>query len=80
MPVKMICAEEEYGKCKDLKREDVGMLMDWASKQPHLPKISGNVIVRFVLFRNGFVFCRAAGDLVPSQLFLQHRSGEGDFG
>ena len=34
-------AEDEYAKNPEIKREDVESLQKWASKQPHLPTISG---------------------------------------
>lgn len=46
-PVKRISYEEEKKKNPELKDSDVQILKDWATKQPHLPKISD---VEYVLF------------------------------
>lgn len=49
--MKTISVEEEYAKNKDLKPEDVKNLMNWAQKQPHLPKISGmNIMTKLLIF------------------------------
>lgn len=42
MPLKHASVDVEYEKNKELKREDVQALLDWAEKQPHLPTITGN--------------------------------------
>lgn len=41
MAYTFVDVEEEYKRNKELKREDVSMLKDWADKQPHLPKMTG---------------------------------------
>ncbi|GAB0088704.1 alpha-tocopherol transfer protein-like [Sergentomyia squamirostris] len=40
--------EEEYSARPDLKREDVQKILDWISKQPHLPKISEMEAILFL--------------------------------
>jgi hypothetical protein len=41
MAVSFFNVKAEYAKDKDLKEEDVQALMEWVSKQPHLPQING---------------------------------------
>ncbi|XP_059622662.1 retinol-binding protein pinta-like [Phlebotomus argentipes] len=40
--------EEEYSSRSDLKREDVKKILEWISKQPHLPEISELEAILFV--------------------------------
>lgn len=37
--------EAEYAKDPKIKKEDISTLMEWASKQPHLPQLIGNFII-----------------------------------
>lgn len=37
----LVNPEDEYKKNKQLKREDVKVLMEWVEKQAHLPQITG---------------------------------------
>lgn len=39
--MKIVSVEDQYNKFSSLKKEDVVHLMDWISKQPHLPSITG---------------------------------------
>lgn len=39
--LKLADPEQEYAKNKELKRDDVRNLKEWAEKQAHLPKMSG---------------------------------------
>lgn len=48
MQLRQADVDEQYDKYKDLKREDVRNLMEWAKRQPHLPKLTG-MIVFFVV-------------------------------
>lgn len=34
-------ADDQYAKYPELKREDVQIMQEWASKQTHLPPIAG---------------------------------------
>lgn len=34
--------EKEYAKDPEIKQEDIQQLLDWAEKQQHMPKITGN--------------------------------------
>ncbi|KAJ3618118.1 hypothetical protein MTP99_006148 [Tenebrio molitor] len=40
MTLKLADVSTEYSKDKDLKKDDVMMLITWVNKQPHLPKIN----------------------------------------
>lgn len=48
MPFKPMDPSEEYKKCKDLRKEDVTSLQEWAEKQPHLPRLSGMINLCFI--------------------------------
>lgn len=37
--------EAEYAKDPNIKKEDILALMEWASKQAHLPQITGKLIL-----------------------------------
>lgn len=39
--MKIASIDEQYAKFPDVKREDVAKVLDWATKQPHLPQITG---------------------------------------
>lgn len=43
-----ITPEEEYKRHPNLKKEDVKYLLEWASKQPHLPRISDSQMIQFL--------------------------------
>lgn len=45
MPLKTADVEEEYKKDKGLKKEDVKVLKEWAEKQPHLPPMTGKILL-----------------------------------
>lgn len=47
MVLQLASVEEQYKRFKELKPEDVKCLMEWAEKQPHLPKISGKFFLSF---------------------------------
>lgn len=57
MPLKTADIEAEYKKNKGLKKEDVKTLKEWADKQPHLPPMTGKILVIFFLtFRSWHAF------------------------
>lgn len=39
--MKLAKIDEQYKKFPEIKKEDVEKILDWANKQPHLPKITG---------------------------------------
>lgn len=43
MPVKYAEVDSEYEKNKDLKKEDVLALKEWADKQTYLPRMTGTL-------------------------------------
>lgn len=56
--MKIVDVEKVYNEEKDLKKEHVKQLMEWADKQPHLPKISGKYGIQneWFPFENLFLF------------------------
>ncbi|RZC37681.1 uncharacterized protein BDFB_004462 [Asbolus verrucosus] len=48
MSVQQFDVEEQYEKDKNLKREDVKVLVEWLSKQPHLPKATEAQLMLFL--------------------------------
>lgn len=46
--MKLADPEEQYAKNKLLKREDVQSLREWAEKEAHLPKVTGEVVMIIV--------------------------------
>jgi hypothetical protein len=64
MTLKLADVSTEYSKDKDLKKDDVMMLMTWVNKQPHLPEINGEYdsklaakILKWYLLQNSKPFC-----------------------
>lgn len=41
MPFKEIDVNEIYNNDVNMKKDDVGTLLEWVSLQPHLPKMTG---------------------------------------
>lgn len=41
--------DNEYAKNPNLKKDDINALMEWADKQAHLPRITGDLIKLFTL-------------------------------
>lgn len=41
MSVKLVDVADQYRQCAQLKKSEVEKLLDWTSKQPHLPNITG---------------------------------------
>lgn len=39
--MKFASVDEQYRKFPEIKKDDVKKVLDWVSKQPHLPKITG---------------------------------------
>jgi hypothetical protein len=64
MTLKLADVSTEYSKDKDLKKDDVMMLMTWVNKQPHLPEINGEYdsklaakILKWYLLQSSKPFC-----------------------
>lgn len=51
MPFKEADPGEEYKKNKDLRKEDVTALREWADKQPHLPQLTGKLMFAYSLVK-----------------------------